>query len=203
MDSHEGLAVGLLPGGEPGGRTRQGSRSSRCWLILREPARFPDPPSVPGVQSVSGSVPLAAVAGSTASVVPVAEAAVSDISSISANTIQQAPSAGQSCGPHRRPSYRHRRWRPVPATAGAVPAILPTTGQGAPSASGGSGSPALAHVGNQGVSPPIDRKSRAATGRATGACPVAWHPDCSESGTHNSVPVSDFPDFSAGLERCQ
>src|ERR1700677_4034545 len=125
--------------------------------VLAHPAgasTLPDPPSLPGVQSVSGSVPLAAVAGSTASVVPVTEAAVSDISSVPANTIHQAPSlANPVLRTVARPIAVGAGALVLP-TGGAVPVILPTTLQGTSSPSGGSGSTDDAHVGDPGAVAP-------------------------------------------------
>jgi hypothetical protein len=159
--------------------------------VLAHPAgasALPDPPSVPGVQSVSGSVPLAAVAGSTASVVPVAEAAVSDISSISANTIQQAPSLANPVVGTVAPPIAIGAGALVPPTAGAVPAILPTTVKGAPSASGGSESPALARVGSVRAVPTHRSEVTAAT-----AGPVAPAPLRGTPIVPSPVPTTPFP----------
>jgi hypothetical protein len=159
--------------------------------ILAHPAgasALPDPPSVPGVQSVSGSVPLAAVAGSTASVVPVAEAAVSDISSISANTMRQAPSLADPVVGTVAPPIAIGAGALVPPTAGAVPSILPTTVQGAPSASGGSGSPAVPHVGSVRAVPTQRSEVASAT-----AGPVAPAPLRSTPIVPSPVPTTPFP----------
>jgi hypothetical protein len=139
--------------------------------VLAHPAgatTLPDPAALPGVQSVSGSVPLAGVEGSTASLVPVTETTMSNVSSLPSNTVHQIPALAVPAVV--RPLVTGAGALALPL-AGAVPAILPTSGQGTTPVSGGSGSAADAHAGNAGAFA-IDRSGVAPAAGATAAVPL-------------------------------
>jgi hypothetical protein len=158
-------------------------------MVLAHPAgasTLPDPASLPGVQSISGSVPPAGVAGSTASVVPVAQAAVPDISSVPSNTIHQIPSLANPVVPTIARPLATAAGALVLPSAGAVPGILPTTGQGTSPASGGSGSATDAHVGKPGAVA-TNRSGVVGTAGATAPVPVR------APIVPNPVPTSPFP----------
>lgn len=158
--------------------------------VLAHPAgasTLPDPASLPGVQSISGSVPLAGVAGSTASVIPVAHAAVPDIPAVPSDTIHQIPALANPVVPTVTRPLATAAAALVLPSAGAVPVILPTTGQVTSPASGGSGSATDAHVGNPGAVA-TNRSGVAGTAGATAASVPLRAPI-----VPNPFPTSPFP----------
>jgi hypothetical protein len=119
--------------------------------VLAHPAgasALPERPSSPPTQSVSGSAPLAGVDGSTASQVPVTEAAISDLSSVASTAIHQIPAtANPVVRTVASPLVIDSGALALPSM-GAVSVTLPTTGPAATHGSGGSGSAVGAHVGH-------------------------------------------------------